>query len=103
MWTAYSLLVGLGDRHLGNILLVHSTGQLLFIDYESSFRHAKLLPVPELVPIRLTKNLRAALGSLDLQGLFRHLLSKALKVFVKHKHEVLAQMRLFAINRPSSQ
>ena len=90
LWTAYSLLVGLGDRHLGNILLIHSNSQLLFIDYESSFMHSKLLPVPELIPVRLTKNLRAALGWLDLQGLFRHQLAKALELFVKHKHEVLA-------------
>ena len=46
--------VGLGDRHLDNILLDLSSGELLHIDYNVCFEKAAL-KVSEMVPFRMTQ------------------------------------------------
>jgi ataxia telangiectasia mutated family protein len=64
-------LVGLGDRHLSNILIDARTAELLHIDLGLSFDQGTLLPVPERVPFRLTRDLVAALGVAGTEGTFR--------------------------------
>ncbi|CAH8567416.1 unnamed protein product [Schistosoma turkestanicum] len=63
-------LVGLGDRHPQNILLHKSTGELVHIDLGVAFDQGRLLPTPEMVPFRLTRDLVHALGPLGLQTRF---------------------------------
>lgn len=50
-------VLGIGDRHLFNILIKETTGELVHIDFGIVFEQGKLLPVPERVPFRLTRNL----------------------------------------------
>ncbi|CAF4594258.1 unnamed protein product, partial [Rotaria sp. Silwood2] len=46
---------GIGDRHQSNFLIDTSSGQVIGIDIGSAFNAATIhLPVPELIPIRLT-------------------------------------------------
>ena len=47
-------LMGLGDRHLDNILMDSRTAELVHIDYNIVFERGRKLPVPEVVPFRLT-------------------------------------------------
>lgn len=47
--------MGLGDRHLDNILMDSRTAELVHIDYNIIFERGRKLPVPELVPFRLTQ------------------------------------------------
>ena len=54
-------VLGVGDRHLGN-LLVDSRGRLVHIDYNICLDRGRTLPVPEIVPFRLTGVLRAVGG-----------------------------------------
>jgi len=65
-------LVGLGDRHLDNILLDKSSGAVIHIDYNVCLERGKHLKVPEVVPFRLTQMLAAALGLTGVSGVFRH-------------------------------
>ena len=51
-------LLGLGDRHLDNILLDSSTGELVHIDFNIVFEEGLRLRVPEIVPFRLTQMLK---------------------------------------------
>ena len=51
-------LLGLGDRHLDNILLDSSTGDLVHIDFNVVFDQGLKLRVPEIVPFRLTQTLK---------------------------------------------
>ncbi|CAH8669563.1 unnamed protein product [Schistosoma haematobium] len=60
-------LVGLGDRHPHNLLLHKSTGEIIHIDLGVAFDQGRLLPTPEMVPFRLTRDLVHALGPLGLQ------------------------------------
>ncbi|KAL0019463.1 hypothetical protein WJX77_007420 [Trebouxia sp. C0004] len=64
-------LLGLGDRHLDNILLDKHTGRVVHIDYNIVFDKGQQLRVPEIVPFRLTHTLQAALGATGVEGAFR--------------------------------
>lgn len=55
-------VIGLGDRHLDNVMVDLSTGEILHIDYNVCFEKGKTLRVPEKVPFRMTPNLEEALG-----------------------------------------
>ncbi|VDQ07112.1 unnamed protein product [Trichobilharzia regenti] len=63
-------LVGLGDRHPHNLLLHKSSGELVHIDLGVAFDQGRLLPTPEMVPFRLSRDLVHALGPLGLQAGF---------------------------------
>jgi len=72
-------LLGVGDRHLDNLLLDTTSGALVPIDFGACFGiGTSLLPVPELIPFRLTATLRGVLLPLDGQGLLRHYMVQAL-------------------------
>ena len=53
-------IIGLGDRHLDNILVSFTTGEVLHIDYNVCLEKGKRLAIPETVPFRLTRNLQHA-------------------------------------------
>ncbi|CAG9567162.1 putative phosphatidylinositol kinase related protein [Leishmania major strain Friedlin] len=63
--------VGLGDRHINNILLHKGTAEVVHIDLGIAFDQNKLLPVPELVPFRLTRNMIDGLGVRGTEGSLR--------------------------------
>lgn len=55
-------IIGLGDRHLDNVLIDLNTGEVVHIDYNVCFEDGKTLRVPEKVPFRMTPNLERCLG-----------------------------------------
>ncbi|KAK9695390.1 Serine/threonine-protein kinase smg-1 [Popillia japonica] len=61
-------IIGLGDRHLDNVLIDLSSGDVVHIDYNVCFEKGKALRVPEKVPFRLTPNIRDALGVTGVEG-----------------------------------
>lgn len=64
-------MLGLGDRHLDNILLDFSSGEVVHIDYGVCFDKGLSLKIPEIVPCRLTPLLLAGLGPTAAEGKFR--------------------------------
>lgn len=64
-------ILGLGDRHCENILLDIETGKILHVDFDCLFEKGKRLPVPEIVPFRLSQNLYDALGIVGTEGTFK--------------------------------
>ncbi|DAZ97522.1 TPA: hypothetical protein N0F65_009790, partial [Lagenidium giganteum] len=73
-------LVGLGDRHLDNILLCKKSGEVVHIDYNVCFEKGLKLKVPEIVPFRLTPMLQDALGLTGVEGRFRAAFEHTLRV-----------------------
>ena len=63
--------MGLGDRHCENILLDVLTGRVLHVDFDCLFEKGKKLPVPEIVPFRLTQNITDAFGIIGTEGTFK--------------------------------
>jgi hypothetical protein len=67
-----SWLLGLGDRHLGNILVEPQSGQVTHVDFAISFDLGRLLRVPERIPCRLTPQILGAMAPGAPQGLAEH-------------------------------
>jgi len=64
-------VLGLGDRHGHNILLDTKTGEVVHIDLGVAFEMGRVLPVPELVPFRLTRDIVDGMGITETEGVFR--------------------------------
>ncbi|OTA98913.1 hypothetical protein M426DRAFT_16925 [Hypoxylon sp. CI-4A] len=64
-------ILGLGDRHGHNILLDSKTGEVVHIDLGVAFEMGRVLPVPELVPFRLTRDIVDGMGISKTEGVFR--------------------------------
>lgn len=78
--SALGYVIGLGDRHLDNILLCRKSGDVLHIDYNVCFDKGLKLKVPEIVPFRLTPMLQDALGLTGVEGKFRVAFETTLRV-----------------------
>ena len=75
-------IIGLGDRHLDNMLVDLTSGDVVHIDYNVCFEKGKALRVPEKVPFRLTPNLCEALGVTGVEVSFCTFLCICVSVFV---------------------
>ncbi|KAK8872805.1 Serine/threonine-protein kinase TEL1 [Apiospora arundinis] len=64
-------VLGLGDRHGHNILLDSVSGEVVHIDLGVAFEMGRILPVPELVPFRLTRDIVDGMGITKTEGAFR--------------------------------
>ena len=62
-------LLGLGDRHLDNMLLQTRGGGIVHIDFNVAFDRGRQLRVPEVVPFRLTQLLHVRLWTSSLMQL----------------------------------
>ena len=91
-----SYVLGIGDRHLENFLLDMSNGCLIPIDFGHAFGSAtEVLPVPELVPFRLTRQLEGFLKPLGIKGLLEHPMVCIMKALQSKKEVILNTMDIF--------
>ncbi|KAL7583725.1 hypothetical protein Lser_V15G45780 [Lactuca serriola] len=88
-------ILGLGDRHLDNILLDFHSGDIVHIDYNVCFDKGQRLKVPEIVPFRLTQTLEAALGLMGTEGSFKKNCEAVLGILKKNKDVVLMLLEVF--------
>ncbi|CAF3430378.1 unnamed protein product [Rotaria socialis] len=88
-------MIGLGDRHLDNVLVDLKSGQIIHIDYNICFEKGKRLRVPEKVPYRLTQNLQNALGIAGLEGVFSLSSENVLKILRNGKEILLNLLESF--------
>jgi tetratricopeptide (TPR) repeat protein len=74
-------VVGLGDRHLGNLMLLGSSGSIAHIDFGDCFDRARLRNVfPETVPFRLTRMMTRAMELSGTRGTFSAAAESALSL-----------------------
>ena len=83
-------VLGLGDRHNQNILVDQSTAEVIHIDLGISFDLGKLLPTPERVPFRLTRDIVDGFGLTGVHGTFRKISEITLKTLTDNSEHVLA-------------
>ncbi|EGF83285.1 hypothetical protein BATDEDRAFT_3972, partial [Batrachochytrium dendrobatidis JAM81] len=88
-------VIGLGDRHLDNILIDVGHGELAHIDFNVCFEKGRSLRIPETVPFRLTQNLVGALGPTGTDGLFRIACEQVFRVMRNNREILLTLLEAF--------
>ena len=83
-------ILGLGDRHSQNLLIDKTTGQIVHIDLGLSFEQGKVLPIPETVPFRLTRDMVDAMGITGTEGVFRRCCELTLEVLRSQSPDILS-------------
>eukprot|EP01094_Clydonella_sp_ATCC50884_P029519 TRINITY_DN9264_c0_g1_i1.p1 TRINITY_DN9264_c0_g1~~TRINITY_DN9264_c0_g1_i1.p1 ORF type:complete len:1132 (+),score=301.06 TRINITY_DN9264_c0_g1_i1:190-3396(+) len=88
-------VLGIGDRHLQNILIDRETAELIHIDFGVAFEQGKTLPQPELVPFRLTQDLIDGMGISGCEGVFRRCCEVTLGALRESPENVLTIAEVF--------
>jgi DNA-dependent protein kinase catalytic subunit len=90
-----SYVLGIGDRHLQNFLVDTVTGELVSIDFGHAFGSAtSQIPVPELVPFRLSPQMVYALGPLGAERI-APIMSRTFSAMQSKKDLLLSIASLF--------
>lgn len=82
-------ILGLGDRHGHNILLDNKTGEVVHIDLGVAFEAGRILPVPELVPFRLTRDIVDGMGITKTEGVFRRCCEFTLDALREEQYSIM--------------
>ncbi|XP_045153674.1 serine-protein kinase ATM [Echinops telfairi] len=82
-------ILGLGDRHVQNILINEQSAKLVHIDLGVAFEQGKILPTPETVPFRLTRDIVDGMGITGVEGVFRRCCEKTMEVMRSSQETLL--------------
>lgn len=94
-------LLGIGDRHLSNFMINTETGGMIGIDFGHAFGSAtQFLPVPELMPFRLTQQFINLMQPLKESGLMQSIMVHSLRAFRADPDLLLNTMDVF-VKEPS--
>ena len=79
-------ILGLGDRHPNNLMMNRQNGKIIHIDYGDCFEVAMFRKrFPEKIPFRLTRMFIKALGVSNVEGAFRIICEKIMKLLRSNK------------------
>lgn len=88
-------VLGIGDRHLSNWLLSLSSGRLIAIDFGLAFDQGVQLPIPELIPIRFSRQFQRLMRPLDSRALVQQTMAHAMNALRQNHERVLSVMSVF--------
>nr|XP_034312493.1 DNA-dependent protein kinase catalytic subunit [Crassostrea gigas] len=94
-------VLGIGDRHLSNFMINLKNGEMVGIDFGHAFGSAtQFLPIPELIPFRLTRQLRNLMMPLQVHGLMESTMIHTLRALRNNCDLLLNTMDIF-VKEPS--
>uniref|UniRef100_A0A2K6EWI3 DNA-dependent protein kinase catalytic subunit n=1 Tax=Propithecus coquereli TaxID=379532 RepID=A0A2K6EWI3_PROCO len=93
-------ILGIGDRHLNNFMVSLETGGMIGIDFGHAFGSATQLPVPELMPFRLTRQFINLMLPMTETGLLYSVMVHALRAF-RSDPDLLANTMDVFVKEPS--
>lgn len=89
-------LLGVGDRHSGNILISLKTGRAVGIDFGHHFESSvQFIPVPELMPFRLTPQIVNVFQPLGHASMMKDVMVAVLGALQESRHLLLAMLETF--------
>lgn len=89
-------MVGIGDRHCGNFLISIKTGRVVGIDFGHHFEtSAQVIPIPELMPFRLTPQIRNVFQPMSASETLREVMVAALGALRNSHHLLMAVLEAF--------
>jgi hypothetical protein len=90
-------ILGLGDRHVMNMMLEQTSGRVVHIDFGDCFESAQDRPYyREFVPFRLTRMMVAALGPTGFDGMFTTHCEQTMMTVRQNRESILALLEIFA-------
>ncbi|BFF89361.1 serine/threonine-protein kinase ATM [Drosophila madeirensis] len=78
-------VLGLGDRHVQNILIDQQTAEVIHIDFGIAFGQGKISATPETVPFRLTRDFVAPMGICGTKGVFTKSCEATIHILRRYK------------------
>lgn len=87
-------VLGLGDRHCHNILLDQKTGEAVHIDLGIAFEAGRILPVPEVVPFRLSRDIVDGFGITKTEGVFRRCCEFTLDALREERESIMTLLNV---------
>lgn len=89
-------ILGVGDRHLLNILMNVKTCSLIGIDFNVVFESGcRILPIPELIPFRLTPQFVNVMSPFGVTGVIRSAMIHSLRVFRSERKLLQSCLEVF--------
>ena len=89
-------IIGIGDRHLKNIMISKKDGYLMHIDFCDTFEINQIrVRNPELFPFRLTRNMVDAFGPCKCNGTFRIYCEEVLEIIRKNREQIMSILNVF--------
>lgn len=88
-------ILGIGDRHLSNILISIGSGKCLGVDFDQAFDAGIDSMIPQLMPFRLTPQILGLLKPFTEKDLFGATMIHVLKALQCDKSTILACLDVF--------
>ena len=88
-------ILGIGDRHLENFLINVNNSSILAIDFGVAFGQGLVQLIPELVPFRLTNQIRNIIYPFGKKGIIRQSMIDTLSAFKNNKEYILDYCEVF--------
>ncbi len=99
--SACHYILGIGDRHLSNWMIDLKSGKAIGIDFGMAFGYSTMhIPVPELIPIRLTRQILKLAAPLEESGLLEASMIHTLKALRENNDLLMCILDVF-IKEPS--
>ena len=90
-----SYILGIGDRHLENFLINIKTSKIVGIDFGVAFGQGLNQLIPELVPYRMTCQIRNVMSPFGIKGVIRQTMIDCLSSFKSNKENILDYCEVF--------